>query len=153
MKKLLIIVLLFTCCACSNTPVESVNNPLILKENEGSVEALNFNEMIEKIENKESFVVILSGTYCYACLDFFMQSDEYTKEIGLTLWDVVLDDEPTSEAENLVIANEYLGFFSTTPSIYYIENGEVKDALYSNEVEVSLENYKSFLIRNNIISE
>ena len=45
------------------------------------------------------------------------------------------------------------GYFSATPSIYYIEKGEVKDSLCSDKEKVNLENYKKFLIENGIIEE
>ena len=87
---------------------------------------------VDKMENKETFVVMLSQTYCNACLSFFLETDDYTEEIGLTLWDIILDDESTSEEENLKLTNEKFGHFSATPSIYYIAKAEVKDSLCSD---------------------
>lgn len=151
MKKILLVFVLLL-GACSTTPVNNDNESTIeLTPNEGAVKKIAMQDVFDKMDNKETFVVLLSQTYCNACLKFFMLTDSYTEEIGLTLWDIILDDEPTSEEENLEMTNERFGHFSATPSIYYIENGEVKDSLCSDSVELTLETYQQFLTENNII--
>lgn len=151
MKKILLVFVLLL-GACSSSPVNNDNESTIeLTPNEGTVKKIAMQDVFEKMDNKETFVVLLSQTYCNACLKFFMLTDSYTEEIGLTLWDIILDDEPTSEEENLEMTNERFGHFSATPSIYYIENGEVKDSLCSDSVELTLETYQQFLTENNII--
>ncbi len=58
------------------------------------MEAISLDQAIEmKEKNNESFLLIISQTYCTHCLEFFMESDPFTKEKGIKLWDVVLDDE------------------------------------------------------------
>lgn len=151
MKKILLVFVLLL-GACSTSPVNNDNESAIeLTPNEGAVKKIAMQDVFDKMDNKETFVVLLSQTYCNACLKFFMLTDSYTEEIGLTLWDIILDDEPTSEEENLEMTNERFGHFSATPSIYYIENGEVKDSLCSDSVELTLETYQQFLTENNII--
>ncbi|MFQ7173613.1 MAG: hypothetical protein ACLRQF_16965 [Thomasclavelia ramosa] len=158
MKKITIIIMvLFLLCGCTstNTNKEKKDKDAIveLNPNKGAVKKIPMQDDFDKMENKETFVVMLSQTYCNACLSFFMETDDYTEEIGLTLWDIILDDESTSEEENLKLTNEKFGYFSATPSIYYIEKGEVKDSLCSDKEKVNLENYKKFLIENGIIEE
>lgn len=151
MKKLLLVFILLL-GACSVAPENNKTaSDIELTPEKGAVKKIAMQDAFDKIDNKETFVLLLSQTYCNACLSFFMQTDEYTKEIGLTLWDIILDDESTSEAENLKMVNDRLGHFSATPSIYYIENGVVKDSLCSDSEEVNLENYQRFLKDNNII--
>lgn len=158
MKKITIIIMsLFLLCGCVSTTKEKDKKDkdaiVELKPNEGAVKKIPMQDIFTKMENKETFVVMLSQTYCNACLSFFMETDNYTKEIGLTLWDIILDDESTSEEENLKITNEKFGHFSATPSIYYIEKGKVKDSLCSDKEKVNLENYKKFLIKNGIVEK
>lgn len=158
MKKITIIIMaLFLLCGCTsiNTNKEKKDKDAIveLNPNKGAVKKIPMQDVFDKMENKETFVVMLSQTYCNACLSFFMETDDYTEEIGLTLWDIILDDESTSEEENLKLTNEKFGHFSATPSIYYIEKGKVKDSLCSDKEKVNLENYKKFLIENGIIEE
>lgn len=159
MKKLIIIMLSIILCGCTNTTSnknttknDSEKEAIVeLQPGKGAVKKILMQDIFNKMDKKETFVVMLSQTYCNACLSFFMETDAYTEEIGLTLWDIILDDEKTSEEENLKLTNERFGYFSTTPSIYYIENGKVKDSLCANNEKVNLESYKKFLIDNNII--
>lgn len=148
---------LFLICGCTstNTNKEKKDKAAIveLNPNKGAVKKIPMQDVLDKMESKETFVVMLSQTYCNACLSFFMETDDYTKEIGLTLWDIILDDESTSEEENLKITNEKFGHFSATPSIYYVEKGKVKDSLCSDKEKVNLENYKKFLIKNGIVEK
>lgn len=157
MKKITIILMsLFLMCGCvssssKNNEKKDKDAVVELNPNEGAVKKIPMQDVFTKMENKETFVVMLSQTYCNACLSFFAETDAYTEEIGLTLWDIILDDESTSEEENLELTNEKFGHFSATPSIYYIEKGKVKDSLCSDKVKVNLENYKKFLKDNGII--
>ncbi len=156
MKKLgVLFMTILLCTACgssSNGEVKLDEQPQIeLVANEGAVVSTTFDETIKRIENDETFIVLLSSTYCGACLDFHIQSDDFTKEIGLTYGAIVLDDEPTNEQENLALANELFGHFSATPSIYLIQDGEVKDSLTADQEHVNLENYTQFLKDNQII--
>ena len=161
MKKIIIIMLSIILCGCTHTVSNKdtvINNSekeaiVELRPGEGAVKKIPMQDVFDKMENNETFVVMLSQTYCNACLSFFMETDPYTEEIGLTLWDIILDDEKTSEEENLKLTNEKFGYFSTTPSIYYIENGKVKDSLCANNERVNLESYKKFLVDNNIIKD
>ncbi len=153
MKKIVALFMsILICSGCGSTAPSFEEKPNIeLVANEGSVEAITFDETIEKIDNDDTFIVLLSSTYCNACLDFHMQSDAYTKEVGLTYYAIVLDDEPTSEQENLDKANELFGHFSATPSLYLIQDGEVRDRLTSDTEETSLTNFQTFLRDNEII--
>ncbi len=159
MKKIVIIILSIILCGCTNTTSnkntaknDSEKEAIVeLQPGKGAVKKILMQDIFDKMDKKETFVVMLSQTYCNACLSFFMETDAYTEEIGLTLWDIILDDEKTSEEENLKLTNERFGYFSTTPSIYYIENGKVKDSLCANNEKVNLESYKKFLIDNKII--
>ncbi|WP_027089341.1 hypothetical protein [Thomasclavelia saccharogumia] len=155
MKKFIIIILSFILCACTTTSSSSNQKEAVieLQPGNGAVKKIPMQDVFDKMANDETFVVLLSQTYCNACLNFFMETDAYTEEIGLTLWDIILDDEKTSEEENLKLINEKLGDFSTTPSIYYVENGKVKDSLCASNEKVDLESYKKFLIDNNIIED
>lgn len=153
MKKILLLFLAIFLTACATNSTKNEKNIIELNPNHGEVKKIAMQDIIKKMDDKESFVVMLSQNYCSSCKHFFMDTDAYTKEIGLTLWDIVLDDEPTSTEENLEITNKQFGYFKNTPSIYYIEKGVVKDSLCSDKTEPTLENYKKFLTKNNIVKE
>lgn len=152
MKKIFFLFLIIFLTAC-NTNTPSKQPAIELQPNQGEVKKVSMQDIFDMMDDKETFVVMLSQNYCGSCKHFFMDTDAYTKEIGLTLWDIVLDDEPTSTEENLEITNKHFGHFKNTPSIYYIEKGKVKDSLCSDKTEPTLENYKKFLIKNNIVKK
>ena len=149
MKKLIEIIvcsiLLIGCASETET-----NSTIELTKGKGEVVAVTLDEVIEKVEQEDTFVVIFSQTYCGSCIDFFMESDEYTIELGLTLYDVSLDKELREVEENMEIINKYFNGFSVTPTIYYVESGEVKESLNANNKEVNLNSFKEFLKENNI---
>ena len=60
-------------------------------------------------------------------MDFFAESDAYTQEAGITLWCVTLDKEEYSEEQNLTLVHDNFGDFSSTPSLYYIGEGETQE--------------------------
>lgn len=149
MKKLIeIIICILLLVGC--TTETKTNSAIELTKEKGEVVAVTLDEVVEKVEQEDTFVVVFSQTYCGSCIDFFMESDEYTIELGLTLYDVSLDKESRDVDENMKIINKYFNEFSVTPTIYYVESGEVKDSLNGNDKEVNLNSFKEFLKENNI---
>ena len=94
MKKICIFCTLLLCLltGCSSNNQKEYPSVALLP-GKGEVEAISLDQAIEMKENNESFLLIISQTYCTHCLEFFMESDPFTKEKGIKLWDVVLDDE------------------------------------------------------------
>ena len=80
-------------------------------------------------------------------MDFFAESDAYTQEAGIHL--VVRD----AALDCLTLVHDNFGDFSSTPSLYYIGEGETQDTLLSSEEEVTLESYQTWLKENHIIEE
>lgn len=128
---------------CSAKKVEDVS--IELQPNKGEVVGITLSEVNQMVENDESFVVIFSQTYCGSCMSFFSQTDAYTTEVGLTLYDVTLDKEERSESENLEMMKEHFSGFQTTPTIYVVSKGEIVATLDSSEEEPTLEAYKTLL--------
>lgn len=95
----------------------------------GEIIYITLEEMETKIANKESFPVILSTTYCLYCRDFHSVFDEYIKTHHVVMYEVILDNENRSEQENLAIIKKYFPEFSTTPGVFYVNNGKEKNYL------------------------
>lgn len=131
MKKIIIIMLSIILCGCThatsnkNTVKNNSEKEAIveLQPGKGAVKKIPMQDIFDKMENKETFVVMLSQTYCNACLSFFMETDSYTEEIGLTLWDIILDDEKTSEEENLQLKMKNLVIFQQLPLYIILKMG------------------------------
>lgn len=139
-------VLILFGCNSKTKQVEKIE----LTPSKGEVVAISLDEAVAKIEEKDTFVVVLSQTYCGHCMEFFSSSDDYTKEIGLTLYDVILDKEERTVNENMKIIQQYFSAFSATPTLYYVEEGKVIDSLNAANEEVTLDSYKQFLSENGI---
>ena len=157
MKKLVVMMLccfMLLGCASNNTkPVENQDSKIKIQEGKGSVSNILLDDMIEKMDQKESFVIIVTQTYCNSCQSFFTETEEFLKESGVPLLELNLDHEKGAPDQVLDIVNEYLHEFVMTPSIYYIRDGEVIDQLLSSNERIQLANYKAFLLKNNIIKE
>lgn len=154
MKKLLLLfmcVLCMTGCSSSDEKQKDTYPKPQISAGQGEVRSLTLDEAIEKKNGKESYLLILTQTYCSHCLNFFMETDAYTKESGITLWDVTLDKEERSQTKILSLIKENFGEFSSTPSLYFIADGKVQSSLLSSESDVDLEAYKDWLKELDIV--
>ena len=139
---------LLTGCSSNN---QKEYPSVALLPGKGEVEAISLDQAIEMKENNESFLLIISQTYCTHCLEFFMESDPFTKEKGIKLWDVVLDDEKENKEQILVKIRDNFGEFSSTPSLYFVAENKVQSNLLSNETEINLKSYEEWLKELQII--
>lgn len=122
-KKILLCLLLSFCIfACSDKEYTRSTKA-------GKVIDITLSEMEEKISNEETFAVAFVTTYCNYCLQFHSIFNEYIKNHEVILYQVVLDEEITSEEENLAIILKYFPEFYSTPGIFYVEDGEEKNYL------------------------
>lgn len=150
MKKILVILSLFLLVvACSSS---SKQEALIkLKEKKGEVVSITLDEFVEKMKQKESFVVLFSQTNCGGCMYFFSETDAYTESFGLTLYDVKLDKETYSVQEVLDILGQFFTGFSVTPTLYIIKEGEMYAETSGKDSPLDLDKYKQFLDDNKVI--
>ena len=95
----------------------------------GKIIPITLSEMEEKMNHEDSFAISFVTSYCMYCAQFHSIFDEYIKNHEVVMYQVMLDDEPTSAEENRVLINKYFPEFSTTPGIFYVENGKEKDYL------------------------
>lgn len=150
MKKIALICLgCFLLLGCSTSKGENMQ-PIKMKE-KGTISSLTLDDFVEKMKNKETFIVIFSQTTCGYCHEFFLETQAYIEDIGLPMWDVVLDEEERPIQDNLSIIHEYFSTFSATPSIYFVRDGAVVDALEADKKEVNKVEFQKFLKNNNII--
>ena len=81
-------------------------------------------EVVEKIENDETFVVYLGTTTCSHCLAYGKLVPEYNKKYGVKIGHVVLDEVEVNEPEGYdalmaIFPIEY------TPTTYFVIAGEI----------------------------
>ena len=106
------------------------------KETYNNIKVLKIDELKEKINNKESFVMIVSRDDCSHCKAFLPVANDVAKKYNITIYDISttnLSNEDSTYLRN--IAN-----VSGTPTTVFIENGEEKNT--SNRLVGNVKDYK-----------
>ncbi len=86
---------------------------------------LTSKEILDKIENDETFIVYLGTSYCTHCATFGEEVPKYNKKYDLEISHIVLDEEDSEEVAKLleVLPIEY------TPTTFFIVEGEIKESV------------------------
>ena len=92
------------------------------REDEGRLVSLQYDEIMEMIENKESFVLVLSQTTCYHCTDYKPTVKSVAREYGIDLYYTDYD-KYTKEAREAL-----LNIFNITgsPTTVFVVDGKEK---------------------------
>jgi len=108
---------------------------------------LKYEDVMKKIENKESFVLCLSQTTCQHCADFKPKlkevAKEYKKELYYIETNLLTEEEATSFKK--IIS------FSGTPTTVFITEGEEKTAANRINGDLSKDKLIKKLKSNGII--
>jgi predicted bacteriocin transport accessory protein len=107
-------------------------------------------DVITMAENDETFVVLLGRSSCKDCIELDKVLNPYLENHGVKIYDVDLDNEGTSEEEiqrNRKKINSVFPSFNSTPSIYYIKDGEIIDEMIEETSEEALDNW---IIKNKL---
>ena len=102
---------------------------------------------MEKIQNKDSFVLLMSQTTCSHCKDFKPKLARISKEYKVNIYYIEIDlltDEQNTELKS------YFNF-SGTPTTVFVKDGEEKSAATRINGDVSEEKIISKLKSNGFI--
>ena len=112
MKKILFILLI---CLILITGCE--------KKTKGKLITIDYKELKEKIENKDSFILVVTRTDCSHCAVYIPRLEKVLKDYELTAYQIEVDTWTNEEKDDLSdICN-----VSGTPTTIFIENGEEKN--------------------------
>lgn len=113
----------------------------------GELIKLSYNDIEEKINNKESFVLCISQSTCTHCETYKPRLERVASKYGIDLYysDVDLYNEKDSEKF------DKLFYFSGTPVTIFIENGEEKTTANRLSGAVSYDKLVKKLKENNFI--
>lgn len=81
---------------------------------------LKYDEVIEKVENKDSFVLLISQTTCTHCISYKPKLEEVANKYKIDIYYIesnLLNDEERDKFTSYIN-------FSTTPVTVFIKNGE-----------------------------
>lgn len=88
------------------------------KSKEGNLLELNLNNLKEKIENKETFVLCISKTTCSHCNDYKPKLESVASEYNIDIYYIDVDKYDEEEFSNLI------SFDGSTPTTIFIKNGD-----------------------------
>ena len=108
---------------------------------------INYNELMEKIEKKESFVLLISQTTCSHCMNYKPKlkkvANKYEIEVYYIEFDLFSEDEKKKVKENFN--------FEGTPQTIFVINGQEKTAATRIDGETSEEKIISKFKSNGFI--
>lgn len=82
---------------------------------------LDVNQVKEKIDNKDSFILCISATYCSHCKEYKPKLEDISKEYRMDIYYIDFD-KYSDEEQNLF--RDYVSFDGGTPVTLFIKNGE-----------------------------
>lgn len=141
MKKILLLLMcLMMVCGCQ-TDYERDTNP-------GSMIEISVEEMVEKMENDETFVFLVSQTNCKGCQEFEAAMEVYLPNHHVDIYYLVYNRLKGDERKQaLEIIQDYFPSMTQTPSLYYVVNGLQKDQLKSGEEGLTKEKFDNWVYR------
>ena len=105
-------------------------------KNYSNVKKLTVDELKEKVNNKDSFILIFTQDTCSHCKAFIPVANKVGQNYNVTFYDLSitnLKDEDVAYLKNVAYA-------SSTPTTVFIENGEEKSTL--NRLVGNVQEYK-----------
>lgn len=118
MKKIfmLMIVLLFVLMGCSSK--------------NGEISYIDINQLNEKIENSDDFVLVLGLDTCTACIAYKPTLEELVNNKNLDIYYLQLKASWSDSAKQEVIdyfSDELNYSIMSTPTTFFIKDGEIED--------------------------
>lgn len=104
------------------------------REKAGKLIPIRYNELLEKMDNKDSFILLVSQSTCSHCASYKPKLTEIAKDHSVDIYYIDYD------MENKDIQKEFLEKFNlsgATPITMFIENGKEKSLLNRLEGDLS----------------
>lgn len=89
-------------------------------------------QAIEKLENKESMILVIGSTTCPACIQYNKTLQEVVKEYDVNAYEVHVDKEPTVSEngkevkQDLLALLDLVGDINATPTVIFVVDGKVE---------------------------
>ncbi|MGL4992457.1 MAG: thioredoxin family protein [Sarcina sp.] len=112
--------------------IKSVEETYERDNSQGQIVEIKLDEAINLVNDKETAIIMFSVTTCKDCKILDAILEDYLKNHNITIKKVILDKEGTSKDEiqaNRNKINTVFPNFNSTPSTYYIKNGETIDEI------------------------
>lgn len=117
----------------------------------GEVKKITVNEMQKKLENKETFAIVFTQSWCGHCKDLMAMLDTSLEDHHVILNDLILDMDPDYSSEEAVdISQKTFTDMTGTPTLYYVKDGEIASKLVSGEDGITEEKFDSWVQKNEL---
>lgn len=93
----------------------------LLNKEYSNVQKITVNELVQKINNKESFVLVLSQTGCSHCKQYLPELNRTLKEIQFTAYELNITDISIEEQTTL---NKLINVSGTPTTVFYRDGVE-----------------------------
>lgn len=110
--------------------------------------SLNYNEIIDKVNNKDSFVLCVSASDCIHCQDYKPKLKSIANKYNI---DIFYTDVDTFSEENYERFKTEFSFDGSTPTTIFFNDGEEKTTATRIEGDVSTEKIINKLKKNGFI--
>ena len=104
----------------------------ITKNPTGALKEIKYSKIIEKIENKENFILIISQSTCSHCATYKPKVEKIAKDYDIIVYYIDIDKEHNKEK-----ILEELNLSGSTPMTLFFENGKEKSILNRIEGDLS----------------
>lgn len=115
----------------------------------GQIISISMAEMEEKKEEGEPFLVSFVTIDCPYCQEFHSMLADYVLDHPITMYQVILDYEETTEEENREKIASYFPEFHTIPGVFYVM-GEEHEYLDTYHLGVGEDAFDEWVEENHI---
>lgn len=91
------------------------------KKQESKLISITVNELEMKIQNKDTFILVVSQTGCSHCQQYLPELDTALQELGLNAYVLNLTNVEETESATL---NKYINFSGTPTTIFFTDGTE-----------------------------
>lgn len=109
---------------------------------------LNYNEIIEKLDNKETFILCISRTTCIHCNNYKPKLKKVASKYNIKIYYTNVDNYTKKELEDF---SSRISFDGSTPVTLFIKDGEEKTTATRIEGDVSVNKIIDKLKKNSFI--
>lgn len=139
-KKIIILVSICIVILIGGIIYDNIASKSYLKE-------IKYKDVIEKINNKDTFVLLISQTTCSHCLEYKPKLETVANKEKINIYYIEYDLLSKEDTENF---NKYISF-SGTPTTVFFTSGEEKTAATRINGSASIEKIESKLKSNGFI--
>ena len=144
-KLTIIIILVIACLVCLLILLNSMGLISFKKKYTTYID-IDYTELMEKIDNKEDFILFIYQTGCSHCESFEPKLNKVIKKYNLEIYAINLKDLDDIQYEKV----KNRTFVSGTPTTVYFKGGKKEDKITGDK---SLEKLISFLKKAGYIKE